>query len=291
MKLTIVLLLAATLHAADVRVLCTPEPLAANLPGMSQLGIWNVLIVNQIPHAVTISPEQVRMAVPQLHMVDPKRVQQIVTRTYNTSKMQRLLRAIGYADIVGPAVIGNGRGLISVSPTGITITALVSMVLHRTSDNLKAQLPDLAAYESSSLTGDITLEAAGTHGASVTLTVYAGKMKGAHELSGIVYSEADDGMFPRLPPKLGAKAEFPTREEVMPIDQWKEGPSSVVPESVHQCWNTSTGELRTLLDKTCGQIGSDSPARGRGNAGGIEKTTPKAKAEPIPWIHAEVCGL
>ncbi|HXI85259.1 MAG TPA: hypothetical protein VNL17_14355 [Verrucomicrobiae bacterium] len=200
--LLVSLLLIVAIRAADVKVLCTPEPLAANLPGMSQLGIWNVMLVNTIPHAVTISPEQVRMAVPQLHMVDPKRVQQIAMRTYNSSKFQRLLRVMGYADLVGPVLVGNGRGLISVSPTGIAITALVSMVLHRTSDNLKAQLPDLAAYESSALTGDITLEAAGTHGASITLTVYAGKMKGAHELTGVVYSETDDGMFPRLPPKL-----------------------------------------------------------------------------------------
>ncbi len=203
-RAALILLLASSAFAqSDVRVMFTPEPLAVNLLGVKSIGIWDVQLVNYSAQPVTISVEMLLMAAPAIHRIDRKRAQQLIARANSQSWRSRLLRGFDYLSI--PLVAIPGGGIITISKQGLAALALGTMLLHRVSDNLQAQQPDLSAY-TDDLASEITLAPFGQHGFSMTATMFAGKIKGAATVGPVqIYLPAQ---------KTAAAAVQPSRSEV-----------------------------------------------------------------------------
>jgi hypothetical protein len=169
------LLLFACFADAQVTALATPESLASNVLGVKSVGIWDIAAINHGARPMTLRIEEILIAMPELHRINPQRAQQVLNRAYNSSLKSRLIRLLGYSDLAAGGIMGGGFIAVTV-PIGAAVS-LAGMFLHRASDDLKAQQPDLNAFSQTS--DEITLAAYGTPGYAVTLTVYASLVKGA----------------------------------------------------------------------------------------------------------------
>jgi hypothetical protein len=162
-------LLASSLHA-QVIAMATPETLASDVLHISEIGIWDIALANHSAHPVSLRMEDVLFQMPTLHRIDPARVQLLINRTYNATTRSRLIRILSYSDLLAGGLMGGG--FIATTVTVTAAVALSGAVVHRFSDDLKAQQPDLAAFANAPDT--ITLSAFGDPGYGTTLTVYAG---------------------------------------------------------------------------------------------------------------------
>jgi hypothetical protein len=185
MRLLKYLLLAVPLYG-QVTCLATPESLASNVLGVKSVGIWDIACVQHGSRPVTLRIEEILIAMPELHRINPQRAQQVINRAYNSSIRSRLIRVLGYSDLAAGGISGGGFIAITV-PIGAAIS-LAGMFLHRASDDLRAQQPDLNAFSQSG--DEITLAAYGTPGYAVTLTVYASLVKGAKAIGPVVLQSA-----------------------------------------------------------------------------------------------------
>lgn len=185
MRNALLLLAFASTLGAQITALCTPESLASNTLGIRSIGIWDCPVINRGSSPRTIRIEEVLVSMPQLHRLNPARAQQVVNLANSSSVRSRLIRALGYMDLAGPALTGGGYISVTVPVAGAI--ALAGIFVHRATENLIAQQPDLAAYAGSG--DEITLAAYGTPGYAVTLTLFASLMKGAKEIGPVIIGE------------------------------------------------------------------------------------------------------
>jgi len=163
------LFLAGTL-SGQVIAMATPETLASDVLHIKEIGIWDIALANHSAHSVSVRMEDVLFQMPTLHRIDPARVQLLINRTYNASTRSRLIRILGYSDLLAGGLMGGG--FIATTVTVTAAVALSGAVVHRFSDDLKAQQPDLTAFANAPDT--ITLSAFGEPGYGMTVTLYAG---------------------------------------------------------------------------------------------------------------------
>lgn len=195
MRLLSVVLVTSLASAGDLRVMCSPESLAANSLGIKTVGTWDCNWVNGLTTRVTVPIQAMYLAMPQLHVISPARAQIIINQANRNSWRSRTLRAIDYGSIIAMAVTGGGA--VAASKLVVMGIGLGSNIVGKVAANLTAQQPDLAAF-ASDCPAVVNLDP----GAGLTCTLYASKMKGAATIGPVTLaSDAPHAAVPFLRPE------------------------------------------------------------------------------------------
>jgi hypothetical protein len=164
--------------------MATPESLASSALQITNIGTWDLAMVNMSSQAVIVRREEVLMGVPRLHVISAARALESVRRTDRKSKSNQIIGGLSFLDIIVPGLMGGG--LIQASVKAVASAALGTAVLHHYTDLLKSEQPDLSAFTANELPEEVSLAPYGQSGYGATYTVYASKMKGADTLGPVL---------------------------------------------------------------------------------------------------------
>lgn len=157
-------------HAsAQVRVACTPEPLAVmNSLRVKSMGQWALFMRNDGDTARTIQPEEIYMAIISIRPIDPASAITVLSDRQSHSTAARVVKVLSIAGQLA------GVGLALASKANATVgTALAvgSGLLQPVINIATGEVPPTGAFTVNLLASAITLPAGG----AATRTVFASK--------------------------------------------------------------------------------------------------------------------
>jgi len=171
-------LLACGALCGQIRVLATPEPLEVlRATGVRNLGVWTIGVCNDGKEARVVSPERIRMLLPELRIVEPSRAAALLNQGQRRSKRATLARLLAYGAALATSFTGSG--LVSANPTIISALALGTVTLNQASSWTASTLPDLSPFSSNLLSSSLDLPAGGC----ATRSVFTALMKHARPMS------------------------------------------------------------------------------------------------------------
>lgn len=179
LRTILLLIVSAHLFAGDLRVMCSPESMAANALKVTAVGTWDCYWLNGTAAAVKVPIQAMYLAMPTLHAIAPARAQILVNQANANSWRSRALRGLDYGSIIAIAVTGGGA--VAASKLVVMGLGLASNLTAKVAANLNAQQPDLAAF-TPNCPDVLNLDA----GAGYTCTLYASKMKNVATIGPVI---------------------------------------------------------------------------------------------------------
>jgi hypothetical protein len=161
--------------AAQVKVACSPEPIAVlNALHVKSMGQWACFVTNAGPSVRTLSPEEIYTAIIAVKPIDPASVAMVLAdnQSHTTSgKIVKVLSIAGQLSGVALSLASKANAQVG------TALAVGSGFLPQVLSVAQGQVPSTAPYLTQLLSAPITLAPNGQPGAALTKTVFAAKQK------------------------------------------------------------------------------------------------------------------
>jgi len=170
--------------AAQVRVLATPEPMAVLAAlNVKELGFWNVVLCNDDLSAVTIAPEEIKLALPTIRIVQPDIAWTVLTDKRAKSKKAKVAKYLTYAGI-GALTVAGFRNVDAswLTPKVVSAIGLGTIALDKFKQQMESELPSLAPFADTLLRGPVVLGPR----ACVTKAFFAGKMPNPQPVAAMI---------------------------------------------------------------------------------------------------------
>jgi hypothetical protein len=172
-RLIVLLLLPLALSAQlsdEVILKFTPETDTVFTDIKPGLVPWDAMICSNSTAPLTIAPERILMASPELQAIAPARVRNLLEHAKATNWKSQVVQYVALGGTVAVAV--TGFGAVATSVTTVASIGLGTDIAFIWSNKLKGELPNLAPFLDNMLEEPISL----APGMCATRTVFTSKM-------------------------------------------------------------------------------------------------------------------
>lgn len=145
---------------ADVNLLFSPEPVVATRAlGIRAAGVWAVRACNSADSAVTLAPERLFQAAPDLPFLDLDTAAMVLQQSHVRHTRVRIARYLEGAVVL--ATVLTGGGVIAAAPRVLVALSLSASAAHQMADMIQGVAPDMGILNSKLLSAPITLAPGG----------------------------------------------------------------------------------------------------------------------------------
>ena len=140
----------------DVNVLLSPQPAAVTRSvGITLADVWTIRACNTGDANVTLAPERIYEAVPNVFFLEPNEAQVVLAQSHARNKWVKIARYIEGAVLI--ATVMTGSRVVAASPKIVVALGLSTSAAHEVGDLLQDAAPNAQTLASSLLNEPLTL--------------------------------------------------------------------------------------------------------------------------------------